>query len=92
MDSYEMLLERVGEEKFKERFEKLVNSANVFITEAKYEDSVECNERIMLNVLLDYFTDIFRLKDFHGIKKVRTDKIFAYTVAWIIKRKPLQFI
>lgn len=45
-----------------------------------------------MQVLLDYFADIFRLKDFHDIEKVRTEKIFAYTIAWIIRRKPLQFI
>ena len=31
------------------------------------------------------------LKEFHSIEKVRTEKIFAYTVAWIVRRKPLQF-
>ena len=51
-----------------------------------------CNERIMLNVLLDYYADIFRLKEFHDIQYVRTEKIFAYTAAWIVKRTPQQFI
>ena len=40
---------------------------------------------------MDYFVDIFRLKEFHDIEKVRTEKIFAYTIAWIVRRKPLQF-
>ena len=64
----------------------------LYIQEAGYGEHVVCNERIMLNVLLDYFADIFRLKDFHGIENTRTEKIFAYTAAWIVKRKPLQFI
>lgn len=45
----------------------------------------------MMNVLIDYYSDIYRLKEFHDIELVRTEKIIAYTVAWIIKRKPLQF-
>ena len=57
-----------------------MDSANLYIREARYEKHVACNERIMLNVLLDYYADIFRLKEFHDIQYVRTEKIFAYTV------------
>ena len=48
--------------------------------------------RERLDEMLDYYADIFRLKEFHDIQYVRTEKIFAYTAAWIVKRKPLQFI
>lgn len=92
MESYDELIQKVGEKKFRERLEELITSANAFIKEAGYEKHVECNERIMLSVLLDYFTDIFRLKEFHDIEKVRTEKIFSYTIAWIVRRKPLQYI
>lgn len=91
-DTYDLIMSQVGEKKFEERLRELCFSAEEFIKEAGYAEHVECNDRIMLNVLLDYFADIFRLKDFHGIEKVRTEKIFAYTVAWIVKRKPLQYI
>lgn len=89
--SYRYLVEKVGNRKFEERLRELVAAAESFISEAGYGEHVECNERIMLNVLFDYFSDIFRLKDFHDIDKVRTEKITAYTIAWIVKRKPLQF-
>ena len=49
------------------------------------------DERIMMNALLDYTADVHRLKDFHDIELIRTEKITAYTVSWIIRRKPLQF-
>lgn len=83
-----------GEEikKIGERLHELTKTAEEFIYTAGYEGLVECNERIMLNVLLDYYADIKRLKDFHGIEFVRTEKITAYTVSWIVHRKPLQFI
>lgn len=90
--SYDEIVKRVGKKKFEERLEELIKSANAYIQEAGYEDHVQCNQRIMLNVMLDYFADIFRLKEFHDIEKVRTEKIFAYTVAWLVRRKPLQFI
>ena len=89
---YNYILERVGPKKFRERLDEMIDSAERYIQEAGYGEHVVCNERIMLNVLLDYFADIFRLKDFHGIENTRTEKIFAYTAAWIVKRKPLQFI
>lgn len=89
---YNYILERVGPKKFRERLDEMMDSAERYIQEAGYAEHVVCNERIMLNVLLDYFADIFRLKDFHGIENTRTEKIFAYTAAWIVKRKPLQFI
>lgn len=91
-DTYDEIIRQVGEDKFERRLNELCDSAETFISAAGYGEHVECNRRIMLNVLLDYYADIFRLKDFHLIEKVRTEKIFAYTVAWIVKRKPLQFV
>lgn len=90
--NYKEIVEQIGEQKFEERLEELLNAADEYIRQSGYEGHVECNARIMLNVLFDYFVDIFRLKAFHDIEKIRTEKIFAYTVAWIVRRKPLQFI
>ena len=88
---YAEMLNKIGEDQFKNRFEELKNSATEFLETAGYEDTVMCNERILLSVLLDYYSDIYRLKDFHNIELIRKEKIFAYTVAWIVRRKPLQF-
>lgn len=81
----------IDQAELKERFEWLRNVADDFVDQAGYSKSVICNDRILFHVLLDYFSDIRRLKEFHGIELVRTDKIFAYTIKWILKRKPLQF-
>ncbi|MCD7943857.1 MAG: hypothetical protein LUH43_03045 [Clostridia bacterium] len=70
----------------------MTDTADKFIFEAGYDKIVECNERIMLHVMLDYHADILRLKDFHNIENERTEKTFAYLAAWIVRRKPLQFI
>lgn len=90
-DTYSEMIGRVGEEKFISRFEDLLKTAQEFIKSAGYNNTVYCNERILMQVLLDYYSDIERLKDFHDIEKTRTEKIFAYTISWIIRRKPLQF-
>lgn len=88
---YKEMVEEIGIDKFRQRLKGLQEMAEKFIEDAGYSTIVQCNERILLQVLLDYYVDIFRLKDFHGIEKVRTGKIFAYTIAWLIRRKPLQY-
>lgn len=91
-ENYKEFLEGANRQKFQNRLQELVDTANRFIEEAGYSGYVECNERIMLNVLLDYWTDVERLQVFHNIERVRTEKIVAYTISWLIRRKPLQFV
>lgn len=43
-------------------------------------------------MILDYFTDITRLKEFHQIERVNKDKIFSYEISWFLKRKPIQVL
>ncbi len=89
---YSAIIDKIGEGKFRERFTELKDSANKFIEEAGFSGTAKCNERILFQTVLDYYTDIFRLADFHNIDEPRTEKIFAYTIAWIVKRKPIQYI
>lgn len=89
--NYSQFLNGDKKEKFQSRLEELIDIANEFINEAGYGEYVRCDERIMMNVLLDYTADVHRLKEFHDIDFIRTEKITAYTVSWIIRRKPLQF-
>ena len=91
-EDYSEMLKDIGELKFKERFLELLETMDSFLREAGYSENVKCNERIVLRVLLDYWSDIYRMKEFHLIERARTEKIFSYLIAWIIKRKPLQFI
>lgn len=88
----ELFKDHDGKERFSSDLLQLKKTANEFIENAGFSKYVQCNDRILLQVQLDYYTDLFRLKDFHGIEHVRTEKIFAYMIAWILKRKPLQFI
>ena len=90
--NYEQLIIDVGKAEFESRFEKMMDLVNSFLSEANYPDSVVCNERIMYHVLLDYYSDIRRLKEFHEIKHTKTDKVVAYLVYWILRRKPIQII
>lgn len=88
--NYKELIDKVGKDNFNSRFSQMLNSINKFLSDAKYPDSVVCNERILYHVLLDYFSDIIRLKDFHGILHTKSDKVMAYTIFWFLRRKPIQ--
>lgn len=87
---YTELIRIVGENNFYSRFDELLNSINKFLSNAGYPDFYECNERILYHVLLDYFSDISRLKEFHDIKHTKSAKVIAYTVYWLLRRKPIQ--
>ena len=62
-----------------------------FIEMGGFSETSYCNERILMQVILDYFMDVMRLKEFHSIERIRTEKLFAYTISWIVRRKPIQF-
>lgn len=88
---YRELIQKYTEGELRERFLSLKKTAEDFIGQSGFSETVFCNERILMQVILDYYSDMDRLKDFHNIEKPRTEKIFAYTIAWIVKRKPLQY-
>lgn len=43
-------------------------------------------------IVIDYFTDTARLKDFQDIKRTNTDKIYGYELFWFLRRHPIQLI
>lgn len=75
--NYSQFLKGEQKDKFQSRLEELIKTANNFIDEAGYSEYVRCDERIMMNALLDYTADVHRLKDFHDIELIRTEKITA---------------
>lgn len=85
------IYEIFGEKVIKDRYSYLALKAQAFIEAAGYEKTAHCNERILMHVIVDYLEDIQRLKDFHGIEFVKTDKITAYTITWWLRRKPIEF-
>lgn len=95
-ENYIELIESVGKDVFQSRFIELQKQINEFLVTAGYIPSAaevgcaECNDRILYHVLLDYYSDIQRLKPFHGIEYPKPDKNIAYLSYWILRRKPIQ--
>lgn len=88
--NYKYLVNKFGEEKISSRYEWLYNLMNDYIHARGYEDKVIISNDVLSHVVVDYFVDIDRLKQFQEIEKVHPSKIYAYTSYWLLRHKPLQ--
>ena len=90
--SYKNLIENFTEEKLKKRFSLIYAAAKDFIKCRGLEDYVFIDTVAIKEFMVDYFSDILRLKEFHNIERTNPTKVAAYTAYWIQKRKPLNII
>ena len=90
--SYQELISDFGEEKIKKRYQVLYDFMKSFIERKGYKGKVSISTGLLNQMLVDYFTDIHRLKEFHDIEYVNYIKIHAYSAYWMLKRKPIQII
>jgi hypothetical protein len=80
-------------EKIELRGALLLEQYNVYIQSIGVDPkSVTMSMDLLFEVVLNYFADIYRIKEFHGIKKVNNEKIAAYTAFWLLRIKPIQVI
>ena len=89
---YTDVIKHFTEKRIEDRFYRLLVSAQEFIQGMGFNDHVVCNETLLMLAVLNYFTDIMRLKEFHKIAHTNETKILAYETSWLIRRKPLQVI
>ncbi len=50
------------------------------------------NSILLGNTVMDYYTDMVRIKEFHPIEFTNVYKRIGYMVYWFLKRKPIQII
>jgi hypothetical protein len=86
---YKDIVNQFGKEKIQDRYEYFLKEIRLFIEKFDYKERVSVNELTLLYTLFDYFSDIARLKSFHGIEKINEVKIVAYEMYWLLRRKPL---
>jgi hypothetical protein len=91
-DHYKFLLKYFPGNILPMRFLTLWNEVTVVINGMKIEKVVRLDEESLQMVILDYFTDIARLKDFQSIEHTNVNKIYAYTLYWFLKRHPVELI
>lgn len=92
MIDYNKLIDVFGEEKMKDRFKFIYDKMDEYLKVKNCLGKVVINRDSLNQSVLDYFTDIYRVKEFHDIEKVNISKIIGYQAFWLHRRKPLQVI
>jgi len=87
--TYEYLIHEFTEDALINRFLFIYEMIKKFIKYRAITDIVGINEYLIYNIVVDYYADVSRLKEFHGIEKINYIKIASYLSYWIYKRKPL---
>ena len=90
--TYQYLLDTFGEERITNRYATIYDYMMEFIKRHNYEENLAISKNALNQMIIDYFVDIDRLKQFHGIERISTTKIYSYTAFWLIKRKPLMIV
>ncbi|MFG6334911.1 MAG: hypothetical protein K1W20_05490 [Lachnospiraceae bacterium] len=89
---YQYLIQKFGKEKVTSRFEFVNKILQQYILQNQYESRVSVCQNIVEHIVIDYFVDIDRLKEFQEIELVNEIKIYSYLSYWILRHKPLQII
>lgn len=90
--NYNHILEEFGKDKINERLQFFMKMIDAFIDNLDAKGKLFVNDNVLCYAILDYFSDISRLKAFHKIKLVNDIKIVAYSSQWILRRKPIQIL
>lgn len=90
--NYKYLIEKFGRDKIEKRYSWLYGLMEEYIKAVDVVDSVVISSDILDHVIVDYFVDVDRLKEFQEIEKIHDSKIYAYLSFWILRHKPLQLI
>lgn len=87
---YDQLIAVVGEEVIQKCIEQISQEMLEFLKEYRLEEVAYIHEMALIHAIMDYFSDVQRLKDYQKIDHVNEIKIKAYETFWPLKRKPLQ--
>ena len=91
-EGYQCILEKFGEEKIISRYNCLYELLSAYLKRKRLEERIHIIPAVLDHVIVDYFVDIYRLKDFQGMELVNDTKILAYTSFWLLRHKPLQIV
>jgi len=89
---YDGLLKDFGKQDLENRFCSLLSTAKIFVSMTGHSGTVEVCEETLFVVMVDYCSDILRLKTNHGIDMPNEIKTLSYESYWILRRKPLRLV
>lgn len=89
-DTYEFIIDHFKKEKIVSRYAWVYNLMQDYIDAEGLQERVYISEDVLNHVVIDYFVDIYRLKEFQDIELTHDSKIYAYMIFWLLRHKPLQ--
>jgi hypothetical protein len=87
--NYDGLLEEFSEEVIQSRYAVFYEE---FAKSLGIREKIQISESLLSHAVLDYFTDISRLKHFHQAKHINSLKVISYETYWLLRRKPIQIL
>lgn len=87
---YEFILKYYSLQDLQERFGVWYSEAQKFIDKKGLSDCAKINSRRLGYAVCDYFADMIRMKEFHGIDHANLNKVYAYSSYWFLRRQPIQ--
>lgn len=88
--SYNEVLSYFGEQKITDRYKYMYDKMEEYIRVRGLEEKLYIQECILQQVVMDYFVDLYRVKEFHKLDRANLTKILSYEAYWILRRKPIQ--
>lgn len=88
--NYKFLVEEFTKETIENRFKTIYNFINSFIENNHLQEDVIISVDLLNNMIIDYFSDIYRIKEFQDIERTNFAKIYSYTAYWLLRRKVIQ--
>ncbi len=89
---YDYILDYYTIEDLQERFGVWYSDARKFIEKKGLSDCAQINSRRLGYAVCDYFADMIRMKEFHGIDHANLNKVYAYSSYWFLRRQPIQLV
>lgn len=89
---YATILEYYTIEDLQERFGVWYSEAKKFIEKKGLSDCAKINCKRLGYAVCDYFADMIRMKQFHGIDHANLNKVYAYSSYWFLRRQPIQLV
>ena len=90
--NYDGLLEEFSEEVIQSRYAVFYEEIEEFAKSLGIREKIQISESLLSHAVLDYFTDISRLKHFHQAKHINSLKVISYETYWLLRRKPIQIL
>lgn len=89
---YQFLLQHYTKETIGDRYAAWLAEIQKIVNFLGGGDYFTINDNSLSLAVLDYFTDIIRLKQFQDIERANVSKIYAYGSYWLLQRNPVQAI